>query len=80
MEAKTKILLEQLEPLGLGSYHDISPLLNEFFPVTNRHDASEVHFQARVVQDFFTALLKANYIKGKDSEIRGLGSGNTTNG
>ena len=80
MEEKTKELLEYLEPFGLGSYQNISPILEKFFPLADRHDTSEVSSKRREPQDFFRGLLDAKYIKSRDTELRGLGSGNSSGG
>lgn len=80
MQDRIKRILEFLEPYGIGSYQDISKILNEYFPLTDRHDTSEVHSKIREPQDFFRGLLEAKYIKSRDTEIRGLGNGNSSGG
>lgn len=80
MQDRIKRILEHLEPFGIGSYQDVSPILNEYFPLTNRHDTSEVSSKIREPQDFFRGLLEAKYIKARDTEIRGLGTGNSSGG
>lgn len=80
MDDRIKKILEFLEPFGIGSFQDVSPVLNTFFPVNNIHDGGEVGTQYKLAQDFFTGLLGAGYIKGRDTEIRGLGVGNTSGG
>lgn len=80
MQDRIKKILEYLEPNGIGGYQDISSILNEYFPLADRHDTSEVHSKIREPQDFFRGLLEAKYIKARDTEIRGLGTGNSSGG
>ena len=80
MEWKTKEVLEYLETFGVGHYQNISPLFDKFFPVADKFDGNKTRHQARFAQDFFIGLLTSKFIKGRDSEIRGLAGGNETNG
>jgi hypothetical protein len=80
VEERTKKILEFLEPAGTGEYSNISPLLNDFFPLTDHFDYAQVTQLSQRVWDFVYGLNRAKLIRLRDNTARKIGDGNRTNG
>lgn len=79
MTEREKIILEFLEPHGLGGFQNISNLLGEFFPLDNK-EVGEIRGKRQNIIDFLDGLTAAGFINMRDRPDRHLGKGNSSEG
>lgn len=85
IELKTKkqphlLILEFLEPHGIGKYVPINSILLELFSLNNKFDISEAQQVSRQIKDLLNGMESNDLIQLDPNKFNHLGSGNTTEG
>lgn len=75
-----QLILEYLEPHGIGRYVILNPILSQMFSLNNKHDISEAQQVSRQIKDLLNGLESNNLIQLGPNKFNHLGWGNTTDG